>query len=141
MLLAKEADIVSLPRELQPQALDQGFQIITSMQGANQTALAFGSLFFDPEGGVISQELPWKDVRVREAMNRALNCDEMMDVLYAGRAEKLPVFNRPTGIVRNAACCRSLIMPLTSWRESINTLILNIIDDIIYSQQYCTLKC
>lgn len=92
MLLAKEADIVSLPRELQPQALGQGFQIVASTQGANQTALAFGSLFFDPEGGDTSLELPWKDARVREAMNRALNRDEMIDVLYAGRAEKLPIF-------------------------------------------------
>lgn len=92
MLLAKEADIVSLPRELQPQALEQGFTILASTQGANQTALVFGSLFSDPEGGDISLELPWKDVRVREALNRALNRDEMIDVLYAGRAEKLPVF-------------------------------------------------
>jgi len=92
ILLAGEADIVSLPRELQPQALDRGFEIVASTQGANQTAIVFGSLFFDPEGGDIAQVLPWKDVRVREAMNRALDRDELIEVLYAGRAEKLPAF-------------------------------------------------
>ncbi|WP_417208555.1 ABC transporter substrate-binding protein [Antarctobacter sp.] len=92
MLLSKEADIVSLPRELQPQALDAGFEIIGSTQGASQTAMVFGALYTDPDGGELPKGLPWEDVRVREAMNRALDREQMMDVLYSGRASMLPVF-------------------------------------------------
>jgi peptide/nickel transport system substrate-binding protein len=92
MLLSHEADIVSLSRELQPQALDAGFEILASTQGASQTSMVFGALYTDPEGGDLPTGLPWADVRVREAMNRALDREQLMDVLYAGRAEALPVF-------------------------------------------------
>ncbi|WP_226627884.1 ABC transporter substrate-binding protein [Alloyangia pacifica] len=92
MLLSNEADVVSLPRELQPQALDEGFEIIRSTQGASQTALVFGALYTDPEGGELPQGLPWADVRVREAMNRALDREQMLEALYSGRTEALPVF-------------------------------------------------
>lgn len=92
MLLSKEADIVSLPRELQPQALDVGFEIISSTQGASQTAMVFGALYTDPEGGELPEGLPWEDVRIREAMNRALDREQMLEVLYAGRVSALPVF-------------------------------------------------
>lgn len=92
MLLSHEADIVSLPRELQPQATDAGFEVVASTQGASQTAMVFGALYTDPEGGELPTALPWGDVRVREAMNRALDREQLLEVLYDGRAAALPVF-------------------------------------------------
>ena len=93
MLLAGEADIVSLPRELQPDAESAGNQIISSARAAQQSALVFGGLFMDPEGHAATENLPWVDIKVREAMNRAIDRQAMIDVLYQGRAETLPVWS------------------------------------------------
>ena len=93
MLLAGEADIVSLPRELQPEAEAAGNEIVTSAQAAQQSALVFGGLFLDPAGYAVQEGLPWTDIKVREAMNRAIDRQAMIDVLYEGRAELLPVWS------------------------------------------------
>jgi len=92
MLLAGEADIVSLPRELQPDAAAAGHQILTSTQAAQQSTIVMGGLFLDPQGYASQQNLPWVDIRVREAMNRAIDRQAMLDVLYDGRASLLPVW-------------------------------------------------
>jgi ABC-type transport system substrate-binding protein len=92
-LLAGEADIVSLPRELQPQAEAAGNDVLTSGQAAQQTALVMGGLFLDPSGYAVQEGLPWTDVKVREAMNRAIDRQAMIDVLYSGRADVLPVWS------------------------------------------------
>lgn len=93
MLLAGEADIASLPRELQPEAEGQGHQTISSAQASVQTALVMSGLFMDPEGAGAQMNLPWQDIRIREAMNRALDREAMIDILYEGRAEPLVVFS------------------------------------------------
>jgi len=93
MLAAGEADIASLPRELQPDAVARGNKILTSSQAAMQSTLVFSGLFMDPDGPASKLNLPWQDVRVREAMNRALDRKAMIDVLYDGRAEQLTVFS------------------------------------------------
>ena len=92
MLLSEEADIVSLPRELQQDAVAQGHEIIASAQAAMQSALVFSGLFMDPAGPAAELKLPWQDIRIREAMNRALDRQAMIDILYDGRAEPLVVF-------------------------------------------------
>jgi len=93
MLRAGEADIVSLPRELQPEAQAAGNQILTSAQAAQQSALVMGGLFMDDQNFAAEHNLPWRDIRVREAMNRALDRQAMIDVLYDGRADILPVWS------------------------------------------------
>lgn len=93
MLLSGEADIASLPRELQPDAEGQGHQTLSSAQASVQTALVMSGLFMDPEGAGAQMNLPWQDARIREAMNRALDREVMIDVLYEGRAEPLVVFS------------------------------------------------
>jgi len=93
MLLAGEADIVSLPRELQPDAISAGHKILTSTQAAQQSAIVMSGLFLDDEGYAAEQNLPWRDIRVREALNRAIDRQAMIDVLYDGRAAILPVWS------------------------------------------------
>ncbi len=93
MLLAGEADVVSLPRELQAAAVAQGNEIVSSAQASMQSAMVFSGLFMNPEGPAKELNLPWQDVRVREAMNRALDRKAMIDILYEGRAEPLTVFS------------------------------------------------
>ncbi|ADO43975.1 extracellular solute-binding protein (plasmid) [Ketogulonicigenium vulgare Y25] len=93
MVLAGEADIVSLPRELQPEAVAAGNEIIASAQASMQSALVLSGLFLDPAGPASDLNLPWQDIRVREAMNRALDREALIEILYDGRAEPLVAFS------------------------------------------------
>ncbi|SIT12351.1 ABC transporter substrate-binding protein [Paracoccus saliphilus] len=93
MLLSGEADIVSLPRELQADAVAQGNEIVSSAQASMQSAMVFSGLFMNSDGPAKDLNLPWQDVRIREAMNRALDREAMIDILYEGRAEPLTVFS------------------------------------------------
>ena len=89
MLLAGEAHIADLPRELMPDAVDAGMEIIQSLNATMQTDIVFNGLYCTDGDPACRPDLPWADVRVREAMNRAINRDEMIEVLFEGRAEKL----------------------------------------------------
>ncbi|WP_209428058.1 ABC transporter substrate-binding protein [Pararhodobacter sp. SW119] len=91
MLLAGEADIVALPRELQSEATEADYAILSSTNAAMQTAFMFGNIYEEGVEGY-NPELPWMDIRLREAMNRAIDRDVLMEVLYDGRAEKLVRF-------------------------------------------------
>ena len=89
MLLAGEAHVAELPRELQEDALAQGKTIIASTSPALQTTVMFNGLYRTSGDEAARDDLPWADIRVREAMNRAFDREEAIDVLYAGRAERL----------------------------------------------------
>lgn len=91
-VLAKEADIVILPRELQGGALAAGFKAIQSTQASNQTTMLFNGAFLTPGDEELDETLPWIDIRIREAINRSIDRETMIDVLYDGRADILPVF-------------------------------------------------
>ncbi|TVQ38360.1 MAG: ABC transporter substrate-binding protein [Geminicoccaceae bacterium] len=91
MLLAGEADVVALPRELQGDATARGFRILSSTNAAMQTAFMFGNLY-DPDVEGHNPDLPWLDIRLREAMNRAIDREVLLEVLYDGRAEPLVRF-------------------------------------------------
>jgi peptide/nickel transport system substrate-binding protein len=89
MLLAGEAHIAHLPRELQADALDGGMEIVASQNPAMQVTVMLNGLYLKSGDEAARPDLPWADVRVREAMNRALNREELFEVLYDGRAEQL----------------------------------------------------
>ncbi len=90
MLLTGEAHIVDLPRELHAQALAEGMAIVASTQPGMITGAIFNGLYQRTGDEAFDPEVPWTDVRVREAMNRALDRETMIDVLYEGRAEAVP---------------------------------------------------
>ncbi len=87
MLQTGEADIAQVPIELHPEAVSSGMELIESTGPTMQTDIAFNGLYLESGDPAGRPELPWADVRVREAINRALNRDEMIDVLFDGRAE------------------------------------------------------
>lgn len=91
-LLSKEADIAILPRELQGDALEAGFKAIPSTNASNQTTMLFNGTFLLPGYEGLDETLPWLDIRIREAINRSIDRQAVIDVLYDGRAEILPVF-------------------------------------------------
>jgi peptide/nickel transport system substrate-binding protein len=90
LILTGEAHIVDLPRELQGEALAAGKVIVASRNPAMATGANFGGLYMRTGDPAHNPDLPWADVRVREAMNRALDRDAMIEILYDGRAEKVP---------------------------------------------------
>lgn len=91
-LLSREVDMAVLPRELQPDAISAGFEAIGSTNAANQTAMLFNGTFLIEGDDKLDPTLPWLDIRIREAINRAIDREAMIDVLYDGRASILPVF-------------------------------------------------
>lgn len=91
-LLAKETDMAILPRELQPDAIGAGFKVVSSTNAANQTAMLFNGAFLTEGDEKLDPTLPWLDIRIREAINRSIDRKAVIDVLYDGRAEILPVF-------------------------------------------------
>lgn len=92
MLLAEEAHIVELPRDLQKQALGRGMKVAPSSLPAFQVMFLLGGLYFATPDKLDAKSTPWVDRRVREALNRAVNRKEIIDVIFQGRAEPLRVF-------------------------------------------------
>ena len=91
-LLSNETDMAVLPRELQPDAIEAGFEVVSSTNAANQTAMLFNGTFLTEGDEKLDPTLPWLDIRIREAINRSIDREAVIDVLYDGRAEILPVF-------------------------------------------------
>jgi peptide/nickel transport system substrate-binding protein len=93
MLVAGEVDMATLPREMTPQALEAGMEIIESQNAAMQTVMIMYGLYQTSGDPAHRPDLPWANVKVREAMNRAIDRETLIDVLYDGRADILPRYN------------------------------------------------
>ncbi len=94
MLSAGEAHAVTLPRDLQDDASDAGQTVLTSSEGAMQTTMLFTGQFMKPEAEETrdARTYAWADQRVREAANRALDRDAILEVLYGEGVRALPVY-------------------------------------------------
>lgn len=94
MLSAGEAHAVTLPRDLQEDASDDGHTVIASSEGAMQTTMLFTGQFMNPdaEENRDARGYAWADVRVREAMNRALDRGAILEALYGEGVRTLPVY-------------------------------------------------
>ncbi len=94
MLSAGEAHLVDLPRDLQDDAAEMGHKIIGSSEGAMQTTMLFTGQFMnpEPEEDRDARSYAWADQRVREAVNRALDRDAILEVLYGEGVRALPVY-------------------------------------------------
>ena len=89
MLLAGEAHIAELPRELLADAVDAGMEVVESAQPTMQTDIAFNGLYCESDDPDCPRDRPWFDVRIREAINRSINRDEMLEVLFPGGGAEL----------------------------------------------------
>ena len=110
MLLAKEADIVMLPRDLEPTAIEGGMEVIEATIPSVPVYTMFGGNYH-PDGVIregskregIREELPYSDIfhpvskvpwvhkKVRQALNLAVNRDEIRDTLFRGQGENMAV--------------------------------------------------
>jgi peptide/nickel transport system substrate-binding protein len=93
LLLAGEAHIVNLTRELQPTAVAEGMEIIGSLNPSKQVVVIPNGNYGRTGDPAYDPQRPWTDIRVRQAMNKAVNREELFDVLYGGRADPLVRYN------------------------------------------------
>ena len=98
-ILAGETHLTEVNKDLVDQAVAKGYKLIRSRGTAQQVEVIFGGLYFgteDPTGryteyggttGKLDLKVPWTKKEVRQAMNKAINREEILQVLYKGRAE------------------------------------------------------
>ena len=87
MLLTGEAHIVDLPKDLQEEALSRGFSRITgTFPSGTPWYWIMGGLYFETPDALDTEEA-LTDIRVREAINRAIDRQEMIETIFHGRGE------------------------------------------------------
>ena len=94
MLSAGEAHAVTLPRDLRDDASEAGQTVLSSSAGAMQTTMLFTGQFMRPDAEETrdARTYAWADQRVREAANRALDREAILEVLYGEGVGALPVY-------------------------------------------------
>ncbi len=97
-LLAGEIHIADLPEDLKGQATKQpGFQIVKGKVPALRTFLSLYCCQFkdlsDWSKGWAFPDTPLKDVRVRKALSRAINRDELNKAFFANKGEIMVLNN------------------------------------------------
>lgn len=90
-LMNGEAHIVDLPRELQPDALNKGMQVFSSKLATDWLSVYFGGQFYHPGDAKFQATLPWRDKRVRQALNMAVNRKELLETIFRGRGSTMYV--------------------------------------------------
>ena len=122
MLYTSEADISEISQALHEQAMSRGFLVAHSTTPSARFFMFIGGMFdanlqdgygnCPPAGDdgrpikavdyqcapgryEIDETSPMRDIRVREALNLAINRDEINDVFFKGTAVKQTLFNYP----------------------------------------------
>ena len=93
-LLAGEAHIVSLPSDLLNTATEEGMTLTQSSVPAVSYGFHFmGQYYYDPS---LLEDEPWLDTHggklVRQAMNKAIDRDELHQEIFQGRGEQSRVY-------------------------------------------------
>ena len=91
MILAGEALIAELPREVHSQAAYNGLIILQSELPSIQVGLSMGGIY-SPSSPYYTGSEPHLDARVREAINRAIDRVQVNRVLFNGVGRPSPVW-------------------------------------------------
>ena len=91
MALARETFIAELPRGLHSHAADGGLVVLASELPSMQVGLIMGGIY-SPSSTYHTRSEPHLDVRVREAINRAINREKINQVLFNGIGRPSPVW-------------------------------------------------
>ena len=101
-LLAGEVHGADISRDLQGQAVDRGMKVLSSNNENNQSYGFFGGTYLSTMDSNLEAwpngehpfwggEIPWHDPLVREAFNRAVDREAIIDAVYYGNASPLYV--------------------------------------------------
>ncbi|MFN0072961.1 MAG: ABC transporter substrate-binding protein [Chloroflexota bacterium] len=94
-LQAGEVHIANLPEDLLVDAQKRGYQVVKGTQAALRAAGGFQCCFLndirDPSKGYKYPDSPLMDVRVRKALNKAINRDELNKAFFGGKGELMYV--------------------------------------------------
>jgi ABC-type transport system substrate-binding protein len=103
-ILAGETHLTELNKDLTDDLVTKGYKLIRSRTTAQQVQINFGGLYFGTEDkatgrytegggttGKLDPKVPWTNIKVRQAINKAINRDELLKVLYKGRATPMYV--------------------------------------------------
>jgi ABC-type transport system substrate-binding protein len=103
-LLAGETHLTEVNKDLTDELVAKGYKLIRSRGTAQQVQINFGGLYFGTEDkatgrytehggttGKLDPKVPWTNIKVRQAMNKAINRAELLQVLYKGRAQYMYV--------------------------------------------------
>ena len=103
-ILAGETHLTELNKDLTDEAVAKGYKLVRSRGVAQQVQLFFGGLYFGTEDpvtkryteyggttGKLDLKVPWTNIKVRQAMNKAINREELLKVLYKSRADYMYV--------------------------------------------------
>jgi peptide/nickel transport system substrate-binding protein len=103
-LIAGETHLTEVNKDLTDELVAKGYKLIRSRGTAQQMQINFGGLYFGTEDkatgryteyggttGKLDPKVPWANVKVRQAMNKAINRNELLKVLYKGRAKPMYV--------------------------------------------------
>lgn len=100
-LLAGETHLTEVNKDLVDDLVSKGYKLVRSRGTAQQIQLNFGGLYFGTEDkaigryvgttGSLDTSVPWTKKKVRQAMNKAINREELREVLYKGRADLMYV--------------------------------------------------
>jgi peptide/nickel transport system substrate-binding protein len=98
-LSAGETHLTEVNKDLVDTLETKGYKLIRSRQVAQQIQVFLGGMYFGTEDkatkrytedggttGKLDMKVPWTDIKVRQAMNKAINREELLKVLYKGRA-------------------------------------------------------
>ena len=106
MLLSDEAHIAALPPDLESTAVGNGMQVISARTPTVPLYAMMGGNFYEEPSGTRQgnspdlpysdvyhpvEEVPWINKKVREALNRAIDRDEIQRTLLAGKGDPMPV--------------------------------------------------
>ncbi len=90
-LLTNQVQIAEVNRDLHPEATDGGMIIVESELPSIQVAFVMGGIY-SPLSPYHDPSDPHLDVRVREAINRAINREEVNTELFSGFGSPHPVW-------------------------------------------------
>jgi peptide/nickel transport system substrate-binding protein len=91
MLLRGEAHAGDLSRELHDEALKRGMKVLAASLAAEWVSVYFGGQYHIPGDPKFKADVPWNDRRVRQAMNMAINRQELQAHLFRGKGEPMYV--------------------------------------------------
>jgi peptide/nickel transport system substrate-binding protein len=87
LLLSGDVHIADLPRELHKDALARGLKRFASSQATDWVSVYMGGQWYMTGDKAFDPKAPFVKKKVRQALNMAINREELMKTVFAGRAE------------------------------------------------------